>query len=415
MSQINIAFALIGGLTLVLGLMTGWAHLRLRWISEPMLALALGVAAGPVGLDLLRPHEWGAGHAALREVARLALGISVMAAALSLRPGTVRDHWRSLAVLLGPVMVGMWAASAALTWALLPVAPLVALLIGAALTPTDPVLASTIVTGPAALRHVPRPVRHALSAEAGANDGLGYLFVMLPVLLLTHPTEAWSDWLVDILLWEVAGAVVLGTAIGWAAGCVERWARDRDYIEHASLLTIALALSVTTLGLVRLIGSDGILAVFTAGLAYQHNAAREDERQERDVQESISRLAVFPVFVMFGGLLPWQEWQALGWAAWVLPPAVLLLRRPPVLLGLGRFIPMLERARDRRFAAWFGPIGVAALFYALHVQHETGRPAVWHVVSLVVFASVLVHGATATPLTQRYPEQEPDADESPAD
>src|SRR5918997_2533289 len=140
---------------------------------------------------------------------------------------------------------------------------------GAVVTPTDPVGSSTIVTGDLAEKNLPDRVRYTLSGESGANDGLAYPFVFLPILLLSRPPEeALSHWLTHTLLWEVGVAVLFGVIIGYGAGRLLEWAHGKGTMEQTSFLAYTLALSLAVLGAAKLLGSDGILAVFVAGRAF---------------------------------------------------------------------------------------------------------------------------------------------------
>lgn len=99
------------------------------------------------------------------------------------------------------------------------------LLIGGVITPTDPVISTSVVTGKVAKENLPQRIRDALSAESAANDGLAYLFVMLPILMLTRPPgEAFLHWLTKTLLWEVEAAIGLGAMMGYVAGKLLVWA-----------------------------------------------------------------------------------------------------------------------------------------------------------------------------------------------
>ncbi len=163
-------------------------------------------------------------------------------------------------------MVLMWAAGAAMTGAVLGLPLLACLLVGAAIAPTDPVLSAPILTGRLARVAVPDGLRDALTAESGINDGLALPLVMLPVLLLQHPpAEAWAEWFVHVLLWEIGAAVLAGLAAGWFVGHGLRWARRRPEADKASLMTVTLALAVAPLAGVRVLGGDGILAALVAG------------------------------------------------------------------------------------------------------------------------------------------------------
>lgn len=400
---LNIALAVVGGLTLVLGLSAGFTRSKLLLVSEPMMATGLGILVGPLGLGVLDLAEWGHAHTILEQVARLTVALSVMGIALRLPRGYFRGHVRTMATVLVPGMALMWAASGLLAWGLLGLSFWAALLVGAVVTPTDPVLSGTIVTGEEAHRHIPARIRHLISAESGANDGGAYSFVLLGILMLTEPAgQAWSTWLTQVLLWEVGGAMAAGLAIGYAAGTVQEWSTARDDLEETSLLTITVALSVTVLGVTKLMGTDGILAVFAAGLAFHLATDEVRTEQETHVQEALKRVFTFPIFVFFGMALPWQEWVALGWAGVALAALILLLRRLPMMLAMRPLLRPLRSRADTLFIGWFGPIGVAALFYATLAERKAGLEEAWVVGSLVVFASTVAHGMTATPLTKCF-------------
>jgi NhaP-type Na+/H+ or K+/H+ antiporter len=403
MNELNVALVTIGSLTLVLSLLAGVMRNRVYVLSEPMAAVALGVAIGPAGLGLLYLSAWGDPFAIVEQFARLTVGLAVVAAALRLPQRYFPEHARSMGFVLVPGMVGMWLVSGVLVYALLGVPFWIAMLVGAVITPTDPVLAGTIVTGETAERYIPAPIRNVLTGESGANDGLAYPLVFLPILLLRHPPDrALGDWFVETVLWEVGAAVVIGAAVGAAAGWIERKSSQYHFLEQTSLLSLTVALTFVVVGGVKLLGSDGILAAFAAGLLFNQFADAGDEADEQRVQETVLRLFTFPVFVLFGTVLPWSRWFALGWTGVAFAASVLLLRRVSMVIVFRRFVPEVDGGRDALFAGWFGPVGVAALFYALVVHRLLGYETVWVAVSLVIASSVVAHGVTATPLTKLY-------------
>ncbi len=409
----NLSLVVLGGLVLGLGLVSNL--LQERFGSDRLLALACGVLLGPAVLDVLDPEAWASTDLLFEEAARLTLGIGLMGVALRL-PSGYRGHWRSVGVLLVAGMLGMWAVSSALVWAIAGVPLWVALLVGAVVTPTDPVVGSAVVTGSLAERNLPARLRHLISAESGMNDGLAYPLVLLPVLVLTQPdAAAWATWATRVLLWEVGAALGLGLAIGWAAGKALEWAEAHDLIERPSYLAFTLALALFTLGAVKLLGSDGILAVFAAGLALDTVVTTDERRAEERIAEAFDRFFSLPIFALFGMALPWAAWAEMGWRAVALAGAVLLLRRLPVVLALAPWVRPLQFRRDALFAGWFGPVGVAALFYASFALRETGVEEVWTLGSLLVAASVLVHGGTSTVFTRLYGRHDPDAPYAPED
>ena len=174
-------------------------------------------------------------------------------------------------------------------------------------------------------------------------------------------------------------------------------------MERTSLLTTSLALSLAVLGFTELLHLNGVLAAFVAGLVFNSAVSSGAAESQEAIQEAISRFFNLPIFVLLGMALPWQEWLDLGWRGPLLIVAVLLLRRLPAVLAVRRLLgPLRGRARDVLFLGWFGPVGVAALYYAAFSFRETGIEEVWVVGSLVICASVVVHGVSATPLTRLY-------------
>ena len=401
MSTFNIALLTIGGLVLLVGLFSN--PIKRSLLSAPIIALFLGLLLGPAVFGVLDPANWGSQETILEQAARLTIAISLMGIALRLPSGYPFSRWRSLAVMLGPVMVLMWLVSGVLVYLILGLPFWVAMLVGAVITPTDPVVSSTIVQGTMAEENLPGRVRHLLSGESGANDGLAYPLVFLSILMIEHPpADALTHWLTRVVLWEVGAAVLLGAVMGYAAGRLLRWAEHKGNIEQPSYLAYTLALSLAVLGGTKLLGTDGILAVFAAGIALNIAVSAEDDTQEERMQEAINRFFVLPVFVLLGLALPWQQWLELGWAGLLLVAAVLLLRRLPAVLAVTSILPQARGIRDTLFLGWFGPVGVAALFYAALSLREIGAEEAWTVGSLVICASILVHGVTAAPLTRLY-------------
>lgn len=401
MSELYLALVAIGGLVLALGLFS--RPLKLTIFSAPMLALLLGILLSPAVSDLLAPERWGHSETILEEAARLTLAIGLMGVALRLPADYLLRYWRSLAVLLGIGMPLMCLGGSLLAHWVLGLPWLVALLVGAIVSPTDPIVATSIVTGVTAEKNLPDRVRHTLSAESGLNDGLAYPLVMLPVLLLTRSEgEAWGHWLGRVVVWEVGAAALLGMLLGLATGRLLQWAEKEKTIEPPSFLAYTIALSLLALGAAKLIGTDGILAVFVAGVAFDHVVGARERSQEEKVQEAVNQFFTLPIFVLFGLMLPWEGWRQLGWQGGILALAILLLHRLPAWLALKPLVPQMRPWKDAFFLGWFGPIGVAAVFYAMLALRHTGQETAWHASSLVVFASILAHGMTAAPLAKRY-------------
>lgn len=401
MQDINLALAVVGALVLLLGLLS--RPVDRSWLSSPLLAFLLGVGLGPIGVAALDPVAWGDSRLLLEETARLTLGISLMGIALRLPPRFPLRHWRPILVLLAVGMPMMCLVSALLTQWVLGVPLLMALLVGASVCATDPVIASSIVTGGVARENLPAPFRHLLSVESGANDGLAYPLVLLPILLLTLPAgEAWMEWATKVWLWEVAGGLFVGALLGWLAGRALQWSESRGFLDQPSFLALTLALTVFVLGVGSLLGTNSILAVFAAGLAFDQEVGGKERSEADKVQEAVNIFFTLPVFVLFGLVAPWSEWVALGWRGVLLVLLVLLLRRLPVILLLRPWLSPLRGLAMLLLMGWFGPVGVSALFYASLVANLTGSDLAWVVGSLIVLASLMVHGVSAAPLARLH-------------
>jgi NhaP-type Na+/H+ or K+/H+ antiporter len=369
------------------------------------MCLIVGVVIGPDVTNLVTLHlSQDSQDILMREAARVTVAISVMAAALRLPKGYMRRRARELTTILTAGMMAMWLVSSAVVYIISPVPFLPALLIGAVLTPTDPVLAHSIVGGKLAREHVPARLRHSLTAESGANDGLAILFVMLPLIFLQHPAaQAWHTWFLDALLREVLLATIVGLLAGWAAGKAVAWMRHRPFAEETSLLTVSLSLAFSALAVLAPLNSDGILAAFVAGVVFKQYAEPQAEVRAEHTEEAIGRFFELPVFIIFGLFLPWHGWAELGWSGIAIVIAVLLLRRLPAWFALSPALHSLKGRRDILFNGWFGPIGISALFYASKADHELHQTwPIWEVGSLVVFASTLAYGISATPVVKRF-------------
>ncbi|OBB77246.1 sodium:proton antiporter [Mycobacterium sp. 852014-52144_SCH5372336] len=364
------------------------AKMRRLPVSEPLLGLAAGALIGSQLLDVFHTAPLTTEHSLLHEVSRVLLAVSVMAVALRYPFADVRRCWRPVTVLVLVAMPVMAVVTAALGWLFLSIPVATAALLGAAVCPTDPVLASSVVTGEDAERDIPARNRQLLSLESGANDGLA-LPLVLAAIALAGGTGIGAAVLES--LWQVFGAVAIGTALGWAGGKALKLGDEHGAADPAPALFFTVVLALGILGVGGLLQTDGILAVFVGGLVFNAVGTGRERAAEVSIDEAVNRFAVLPLFVLFGATLPWQSWLDLGWRGVALALAVLLLRRIPILLVLGR--PLGLKIRDSLYLGWFGPVGVSALFY---LTLEADRMGVDETVlaagSLVLVVSTVAFG-----------------------
>ncbi|MGY5883511.1 cation:proton antiporter domain-containing protein [Modestobacter lacusdianchii] len=395
MDQLHLAYALVGSLAVALAALS--SRIRDLPFSEPLLAMLLGVLVGPQLLGLIEVSE-STRPTLLSEMGRVLLAVSLMGVALRYPVRRLRPIVTPTAVLVTVGMVSMAALSAGLAWLVLGVPLALALLLGACVAPTDPVLASSVVTGKPAEEHLPARTRQLLSAESGANDGLALPLVLLGIALVVG--ESVGHAALDGL-YQVAVGAAIGAAAGFVAGRAVTFALRRSDVSEGASLIFTLVLAVAVLGLARVADTDGVLAVFVAGLAYNAGVANDEVGPQNTIDEGVNRYVVLPLFLLLGIELPWSAWADLGWAAVVFPVAVLLLRRLPVLLALTR--PLGLRLRDGVFLGWFGPIGVSAVFYlTFSVEEGVTDPRLWAAGTLVVAASTLAHGVSSAPGRRLY-------------
>ncbi len=386
--ELDIVLAAVGVLGVVVATMS--AKMRSLPISEPLLGLVAGIVLGPQVIGVLTMPTLAAEQSLLHEVSRILLAISVMAVALRYPFGEIRRHVRPLLVLLLLVLPVMAMVSAGLGWAILGMPLAAAALFGAAISPTDPVLSSSVVTGEAAERVLPARDRQLLSVESGSNDGLALPLVLVAITMAGALTPGGA---LAESAWQVGGGVVLGVGIGWLGGHALRLGARHGATASAPALFFTVVLALGILGAAGLLGVDGVLAVFVGGVAFNIVGTGRERASEVSIDEAINRFAVLPLFVLFGAALPWQQWFELGWRGVALVIAVLVLRRIPIVLLMKR--PLNLRLPDALYLGWFGPVGVAALFYlTLEAERLGANEQVLAAGSLVLAGSTIAFGLT---------------------
>ena len=309
------------------------------YLSVPLIATIFGILLGPEILNLMNPLTMSNYHKIVEETSRVTLAIALMSVALRIPFDYIKKYRTSILIILLLGMTLMFLSSGILTYAIAGVPFLIAMIIGGSITPTDPVVASAIVTGNLAESKIPGRLRRFISSEAGANDGLAYPFVLLPILLYQFSTEtALSEWFFKIILWRVGGATLAGIIIGYISAKLLILAEDKGTIENVYFLSYTIAISLISLTVAKIIGTDGIFSVFVAGLTFGKYVKAKERSQEDNVQEAVNHFFTLPVFVLFGMVLPWGKWGEVGWLGIILCIAILLFRRLPFVYLLKKLL-----------------------------------------------------------------------------
>ncbi|KAK9718847.1 hypothetical protein K7432_005160 [Basidiobolus ranarum] len=423
----NVIPAVMGGFILLFGLVSMFVKERL-FLSEALVATIFGIIIGPIGLNLVDPTTWSAHpNTFTLEFARIVIALQVMAAGVNLPKKYILREWKSFVIFLFPVMTVMWLVGAAVFYWLLPLTFLESLLLAACITPTDPILANSIVKGAFAERYVPVHLRDIIAAESGANDGnsrdqwysyclkltyysgLGFPFLFFAFLMIRSNSagEAIGQWFATIWGYQIALSIVIGFIAGFAARRLLHLCESKHLIDKESFLVFSIALAIFLMGTVTVIHSDDLLAVFVAGTTFTWDAWFRKHTKEAHLQEVIDMMFNVSFFAYFGSIIPWSSFESPALNLSVLrligiTSLVLIFRRLPIVLLLSRFIPAVKNYREAIFAGWFGPVGVGSLFYcmvSLEEMKEAGPKGyiteiIFPVISFLVLSSVVVHGIT---------------------
>lgn len=369
-----------------------------RPLSYPIIYVAGGAAlfSLPFGLTTPDPIEFAEVTEILTEIGVIT---ALMGAGLAINRVPGWRAWGSTVRLLAITMPLTIVAVGVLGWGLLGLTPAAAILLGAVLAPTDPVLASDVqVSGPRGDGDDDE-VRFALTSEAGLNDGLAFPFTNLAVLIAVNGIAP-DGWLAEFLLVEVSYRIAVGVAAGWAVGRFLAFAifsrksplpRTRDGM-------IALAATLIAYAGTETINGYGFLAVFVAAVVIRNQERRHSYLDVmHQFSDQIERLLSAIVLILFGGALVSGILGYLDWRGVVVAVAVVVVVRPVAgLVGLtGTSLPKRERA----VVASFGIRGVGSFYYLAYASNQVEFlqiEQVWAVTALVVLLSVVIHGTTAT-------------------
>lgn len=428
-------WALVIGTLLITMAVSGTALARLP-ISTAMLYLAAGYGLGPAGLGLMRPDPW-AYSANLEILAEIAVLISLFSVGLKLGRPLADKGWRlpvRLATLSMTITVALIAAIGIWGFGLSLGA---AVLLGAIIAPTDPVLASEIQVTETGDRD---RLRFSLTAEGGLNDGVAFPFVFLGLGLLgLHDlgTGGWR-WLAFDVVWAVTGGILIGGTLGALIGKLVVYLRSR-YKESVGFDEfLALGLISLAYGVAVLCHAFGFLAVFAAGLALQRanelrgentiTIAPETSVQGKQANEALAtdsehasaylvqavqgfneqleRIAEVAIVLVIGAMLSYTYLPA-GATLFVL---LLLLVVRPVSVWLGLLGAPVSRDQ-RILISWFGIRGIGSIYYLMYaINHGLPRSIAEEITALTLTAvavSIVLHGISVTPLMALYARRKP--------
>ncbi|MFW5824522.1 MAG: cation:proton antiporter [Marinobacter sp.] len=384
-------------------------------LSFPMLALALGYAAFalPLGITPPDPLEHSVVTIHLTEIGVI---ISLMGVGLKIDRlpdwRTWSSTWRMLAICMPLTILGV----ATLGWWLLGLTPAAAVLLGAALAPTDPVMASDVQIGEPedpddeardSPRHKEDELPFTLTSEAGLNDSLAFPFTYLALLMLMEgasPANWLTQWLLIDVVFKLVVALATGVAIGWVLASVLLRLPTDTGMQRMAAGVGALAGTLLLYGATETIGGYGFLAVFIGALTIRHQEKSHPAHKSLHIfSEQSEQLLMTVITIALGGAIAGGLFDALTWEAALLGVLLVFVLRPLAgmigLLGSSWLPP-----GDRLIASFFGIRGIGCLFYlAYGLGNGSFAQAelLWATCAFAVVVSILVHGATAAPVMKR--------------
>ena len=389
---------------------------RLR-VSGTVVLLLVGFAVYGVGVPLAWPDPFWPDAWTMMFTEAVVI-VSLMSAGLKIGRAYALEHWRVPVRLLAVTMPLCIGAGVALGHYLVGLPIAAAVLLGAVLAPTDPVMASEVqvdpdeMDGPAARFD---PIRFALTGEASLNDGLAFPFTWLAVLLARAGGEwagvDWASWALDKLALKVA----IGAALGWAFGRAIGWLLHR-LPEVAGVKTrdgfVAFAATFLVYGATELLHGYGFLAVFAAGLTIRHveESYPGDALKYRmhDFVAEVERLLMALFLVLFGGAIVNGLVAGLDGRAWGFAALFIFGVRP--LAGWLGLIGSALPGPKRWAVAFLGIRGIGSLFYLTWAFVQADFPAralTYQTLAAVILLSLVSHGLTArTILAWAHPEGE---------
>lgn len=432
-------WCLIVGLVLLAMALAGSVLKRLP-LSASMLYLAAGFGLGPIGLGLLEADPFGQSRL-FERLAEIAVLISLFVAGLKLSVPLRSARWfLPLRLAIVSMLLTIVLITAAGMWALgLPLGA--AVLLGAILAPTDPVLASDVqLTNPADRDRL----RFSLTGEAGLNDGVAFPFVMLGLGLLgLHELgEAGWKWLAIDVVWGIGAGLAAGGVLGFLTSRLVVYLRVRHREAVGLDEFLALGLIALSYGVALLMHTWGFLAVFAAGLAFRRVEAQPGDRTAlhsalhdaselggKEIaaneavatdprhassymtqavlgfNEQLERVGEVALVIILGAMLAYTPLP--GTVLWFLPLLFLVIR-PASVWAAVRGLPCSRLQLG--MMSWFGIRGVGSIYYLMFaINHGLPRPLAEQLAAItlaVVATSIVVHGISVTPLMRYYEREE---------
>ncbi|WP_211096939.1 cation:proton antiporter [Neolewinella litorea] len=405
----HILLLLLAGLAL-LGTFILPSLIRNQMVSLPIIYVAFGfvVFSLPLELPLMNPEDARLDRRLMEYITEFIVIVSLAATGLKLDRTPSFKNWSAGFYLLGIAMPLTIAAVAFLGWWWVGLAPASAILLGAVLSPTDPVLAANVQVGPPNEDAPEDEVRFGLTLEAGLNDGLAFPFVYLAITLVDAQSVGTA--LMQWAWWDFGYRVGMGALMGYAIGkgmayiffkFKDKMAEVRETeIEEGFFV---LAATLLTYSLTEIVEGYGFLAVFVASVASRRirhdDAAKEAEKESYAAADQVEQAVLGIFLIAFGGIIGTGGLMDLTWAGAMVGLALLLVVRP--LAGIISFLPSRLPWVEKLAISYFGIRGVGSLYYLSYAHNSEIFPSIdgiWSIVNFTMLVSIFLHGFSVTPV-----------------
>lgn len=377
-------------------------------ISVPMLYVGFGWAlfSLPLGLPRLDPVGQPRHALTAEYVTEFIVIVSLMAAGLAIDRRFTWRGWRQVWPLLTVTMPLTIAAVALLGWSWVGLTPAAAILLGAALAPTDPVLAGAVQVGPPSGPGEPDDVRFDLTAEAGLNDGLAFPFTYLAIAAVGKVgLGGWVfDWIAVDVVWRILAGVAIGVAVGrlgtWYVLRVLHPRAEGEEGGETNEGAVVMATLLAAYGLAEAAEGYGFLAVFAGAVtARQYEIEHAFHGRTHHFVDQVEEVVLVVLLLGFGGLLASGILSALTLKGALLAAALVFVIRP--LAGLAGLWGSSLPWPGRLAVAFLGIRGMGTLYYLSYGQNQAAVDDVdrlWATASFAILLSILIHGVTANRL-----------------
>lgn len=358
-------------------------------IPTPILTLLYGLLLGKHGLHLLQPHYLFSKYV-IAIASRIVLCLQTLVVSLSLPRKYIFTHAKSVFSLV--IFIGFLKCT--LTFIILRIFSYLdtsaCWATAASLTPTDPILSSSIIKGKFSRKNVSEKLRLLLSAESGINDGFGILMLSISIDILKNPILL--NGLFNFFIYTLGNKVILSGLIGYIIGRlvnkISKLSCSLGSLRSETIGIQAFCLCFFSMALMDALDGSELICIFFLGIGLNEDEWYSLENSSSRIAEIIEGAFCKVLFIFIGTIVDFNRFDL---RMVILCILIIIIRRPLILIFSYKAIPLINSRKEAFFVGWFGPIGVGALYYCLLYDKKMDTLTIDYGVCTVFF-SILIHG-----------------------